>query len=199
MEAEGRLCVPTRHLYSFFLLAVMSSPPLGSSNDGQSTESTPPSIDAHPSDPFSTVNGAGRRIYDNDELEYPTPPRRDSSTPTEPGFFDHNSSYDPYGASPFFFLFLRIFLMAFQLRTTTTRTATLMPNATPPPQSPFMANGQRMPRRRLSANTPLLAHPMRIPRGRRTDTSRSPRRRLKTSFWTSHRSLDSNATQCGTW
>ncbi|KAJ7726904.1 1,3-beta-glucan synthase [Mycena metata] len=74
----------------------MSSPPLGSSNDGQSTESTPASVDAHPSDPFSTVNGAGRRIYDNDELEYPTPPRRDSSTPTEPGFFDHNSSYDPY-------------------------------------------------------------------------------------------------------
>ncbi|KAJ7165082.1 1,3-beta-glucan synthase [Mycena filopes] len=73
----------------------MSSPPQGSSHDGYPSDSTPPSVDAHPSDPFSTVNGAGRRYYDNDELEYPSAPRRDS-TPTEPGFYDHNSSYDPY-------------------------------------------------------------------------------------------------------
>ncbi|KAJ7628707.1 1,3-beta-glucan synthase [Roridomyces roridus] len=77
----------------------MSSPtPLrGSSNDG--SDSSPPSIDAHPHDPFSTLNGAGRRYYDTDDLEYPTATRRDtyvSENPTEPGFYDHNSSYDPY-------------------------------------------------------------------------------------------------------
>ncbi|KAJ7121002.1 glycosyltransferase family 48 protein [Mycena epipterygia] len=75
----------------------MSSPQ--GSHDGYPSDSTPPSVDAHPNDPFSTVNGAGRRYYDNDDLEYPTVARRDtyvSETPTDPGFYDQNSAYDPY-------------------------------------------------------------------------------------------------------
>lgn len=75
-----------------------TSPPLQGSLEG--SDSTPPSVEAHPNDPFSTVNGAGRRYYDNDDLEYPTVARRDtyaSETPTDPGFYDHNSAYDPYG------------------------------------------------------------------------------------------------------
>ncbi|KAJ7507394.1 1,3-beta-glucan synthase [Mycena galericulata] len=77
----------------------MSSPPppQGGSQDG--SDSTPPSVEAHPNDPFSTLNGASRPYYDNDDLEYPGQTRRDtyaSETPTDPGFYDHNSSYDPY-------------------------------------------------------------------------------------------------------
>ncbi|KAJ7057186.1 1,3-beta-glucan synthase [Mycena amicta] len=71
----------------------MSSPQPGSSHDGYPSDSTPPSVDAHPNDPFSTINGAGRRYYDNDELEYPTVARRDTYVSTD---FDHASSYDPY-------------------------------------------------------------------------------------------------------
>ncbi|KAJ7481764.1 1,3-beta-glucan synthase [Mycena latifolia] len=77
----------------------MSSPQPGSSNDGYPSDSTPPSVDAHPDDPFSTLNGQGRRYYDNNDLEFPAGARRDtyvSETPTEPGFYDHNSAYDPY-------------------------------------------------------------------------------------------------------
>ncbi|KAJ7701907.1 1,3-beta-glucan synthase [Mycena rosella] len=77
----------------------MSSPQQGSSVEGYPSDSTPPSIDAHPNDPFSTLNGAGRRYYDNDDLEFPGAARRDtyvSETPTDPGFYDHNSAYDPY-------------------------------------------------------------------------------------------------------
>jgi 1,3-beta-glucan synthase len=80
----------------------MSSPPHGSS-DGYPTDSTPGSLEAHPNDPFSTLNGAGRRYYDNDELEFPPGARRDtyvSETPTDPGFYDHGSTYDPYGTHP---------------------------------------------------------------------------------------------------
>ncbi|KAJ6591232.1 1,3-beta-glucan synthase [Mycena vulgaris] len=76
----------------------MSSPHQGSSNDGYPSDSTPPSLDAHPNDPFSTLNGAGRRYYDTDDLEFPAGARRDtyaSETPTEPGFNDQ-ASYDPY-------------------------------------------------------------------------------------------------------
>ncbi|KAJ6511511.1 1,3-beta-glucan synthase [Mycena vitilis] len=73
----------------------MSSPPQGSSShEGYPSDSTPPSVDAHPNDPFSTLNGGGRRYYDNDDLDA----RRDtfvSEAPTE-GYYDHNSTYDPY-------------------------------------------------------------------------------------------------------
>lgn len=101
----------------------MSSPQ--GSHDGYPSDSTPPSVDAHPNDPFSTLNGAGRRYYDNDDLEYPTVARRDtyvSETPTDPGFYDQNSAYDPYGlhpCPPFFLLYSDE--MSFQLRRTRTR------------------------------------------------------------------------------
>ncbi|KAF7329987.1 1,3-beta-glucan synthase [Mycena kentingensis (nom. inval.)] len=74
-----------------------SSPQPGSSHDGYPSDSTPPSVDAHPNDPFSTLNGAGRRYYDNEDLDYPATARRDTFLSTD---YDNASSYDPYGPPP---------------------------------------------------------------------------------------------------
>ncbi|KAJ7216464.1 1,3-beta-glucan synthase [Mycena pura] len=73
----------------------MSSPQPGSSHDGYPTDSSPPSVDAHPNDPFSTFNGAGHRYYDSDEPEFLTA-RRDTYVSEGPGFYDQGSTYDPY-------------------------------------------------------------------------------------------------------
>ncbi|KAJ7242038.1 1,3-beta-glucan synthase [Mycena rebaudengoi] len=70
----------------------MSSPPQGSSHEG---DSTPPSLETHPSDPFSSINGAGKRYYDNDsDPEYPA--RRHSDGPSDRAYYDQQGSYDPY-------------------------------------------------------------------------------------------------------
>ncbi|CAK5263450.1 unnamed protein product [Mycena citricolor] len=74
----------------------MSSPQPGSS-DSHPSDSTSPSVEAHPNDPFSTLNGAGRTaaFYDHDDLEYPIPTRPDTFISETPSY-DQGSTYDPY-------------------------------------------------------------------------------------------------------
>jgi hypothetical protein len=63
--------------------------------------------------------------------------------------YDQHSSYDPYSA--LILLFFSLFeLTAMQRRTTSTRTATSMPSATQPRQSPLTPRGQDTPRHPLS-------------------------------------------------
>ncbi|KAJ7326188.1 1,3-beta-glucan synthase [Mycena albidolilacea] len=72
-----------------------SSPQPATSSEGHPGDSTPPSLEAHPSNPFATVNSSNvRQYYDDDNLDA----RREtfvSDTPTE-GLYDQQSSYDPY-------------------------------------------------------------------------------------------------------
>ncbi|KAJ7248158.1 1,3-beta-glucan synthase [Mycena haematopus] len=68
-----------------------SSPQPATSSEGPG-DSTPSSLDAHPSDPFASVNSNNvRQYYDDNDLDA----RRVSETPTE-GLYDQNSTYDPY-------------------------------------------------------------------------------------------------------
>ncbi|KAJ6481844.1 1,3-beta-glucan synthase [Mycena sanguinolenta] len=69
-----------------------SSPQPATSSEGYPGDSTPPSLDAHPSDPFASVNSNNvRQYYDDNDID----PRRASETPTE-GLYDQSSTYDPY-------------------------------------------------------------------------------------------------------
>ncbi|KAF8178155.1 1,3-beta-glucan synthase [Mycena galopus ATCC 62051] len=69
-----------------------SSPQPATSSDGYTGDSTPPSLDAHPADPFASVNSNNvRQYYDDNDLDA----RRVSETPTD-GLYDQQSTYDPY-------------------------------------------------------------------------------------------------------
>ncbi|KAF7366397.1 putative 1,3-beta-D-glucan synthase subunit [Mycena sanguinolenta] len=69
-----------------------SSPQPATSSEGYPGDSTPSSLEAHPTDPFATVNSNNvRQYYDDNDLD----PRRTSGTPTE-GLYDQSSTYDPY-------------------------------------------------------------------------------------------------------
>ncbi|KAF7342101.1 putative 1,3-beta-D-glucan synthase subunit [Mycena venus] len=72
-----------------------SSPQPATSSDGFPGDSTPSSLEAHPSDPFATVNSSNvRQFYDDNDMDA----RREtfvSETPTE-GLYDQASTYDPY-------------------------------------------------------------------------------------------------------
>ncbi|KAK6996025.1 putative 1,3-beta-D-glucan synthase subunit [Favolaschia claudopus] len=72
-----------------------SSPQPATSSEGHHGDTTPPSLEAHPSDPFATVNSNHLRQYYDDHDQDARRETFVSDTPTE-ALYDQHSTYDPY-------------------------------------------------------------------------------------------------------